>query len=128
MRFSMYLARIMYKDETISNEVSMTIFDFKVKDLNRFVKFKQINALNRCGTPVLGVDNITGFQIASVNPALALDLERVRFGALNNFAVNVKLNQPIYLVDGSGDDLLFGCFSGDMVNAGNCITDLNGLD
>ena len=128
MRFSMYLTRIMYKNETISNKVSMTIFNFKVEYLNRLVKLKQINALNRCGAPVFGIDNIFGIQIAGVNPAFALDLERVRFGALNNFAVNVKLNQPIYLVDGSGDDLLFGCFSGDMVNAGNCIPNLNGLD
>ena len=92
MRFSMYLTRIMYKNETISNKVSMAIFNLKVKDLNRLIKFKQINALNRCGTPVLGVDNITGVQIASVNPALALDLERVRFSALNHLAVNIEMD------------------------------------
>ena len=106
----------------------MAIFNFKVKDLNQLVKFKQINALNRCDAPVFGIDNITGIQIAGVNPAFILDLERVRFGALNNLAVNVKLDQSVYLVDGSGDDLLFGRFARDMVNAGNCITDLNGLD
>ena len=90
MRFSMYLTRIMYKNETISNKVSMAIFNLKVKDLNRLVKFKQINALNGCSAPVLGIDNITGVQIASVNPAL--DLEWVRFGTLNHLAVNIEMD------------------------------------
>lgn len=109
----------------------MTIFNLKVKDLNRLVEFEQINALNRCGAPVFGINNITGIQIAGVNPAFILDLERVRFSALNYFTINVEFNQSGYLVDGSGDDLLFGRFgrfARDMVNAGNCIPNLNGLD
>lgn len=47
---------------------------------------------NRCGAPVFGINNITGIQIACVNPAFILDLERVCLGTLNHLAVNIEMD------------------------------------
>jgi len=60
----------------------MCILDLKVEYLNWFVKLKKIYTLNGCRTPIFGVENIAGIEIASINPTFALYLERVRFGAL----------------------------------------------
>ena len=43
-----------------TNKIGMTIFDLKVKDFNWLVKLKEIYALNNCGIPILGVNDITG--------------------------------------------------------------------
>ncbi len=50
MRFSMYLARIMYKDVTTAHKVGMTILNLEVEDRGRLVKRKKVYALNRCRT------------------------------------------------------------------------------
>ena len=50
------------------------------------------------------------------------------FGTPDALAVNVKFNQAVDLMDGGRDNLLFGRFSRDMVNARNGIANLNGFD
>ena len=67
----------------------MTILNLKVKDLNGFVKFEEIYTLNSCGIPILGIDNIVGIQFRRIDPTLALYLERMCFGTLDDLAVNV---------------------------------------
>ena len=106
----------------------MAILDLKVEDLGGLVEFKKVYALNGCGVPVLGVDNITGIQITRINSTFIFYLERVSFSTLNNLAVNVKLNQSVYLVDSGCYNPIFRCFTGYVVNAGNSIANLNGLN
>lgn len=66
----------------------MAVFDFEVKDFDGFGEFQKVDAMDGCGTPVLGVDDIAGNQIAGIYPALALYLERVGLGTLDNLTVN----------------------------------------
>ena len=106
----------------------MRVFDFKVEDLNGFVEFKEGNALNSCGVPIFDVNNILWCKVGNIYPAFILNLERVRFGTPDNLPVDVKFNQSVYLVDSGRYNLLFSRFACDVVNAGNCIADLNGLD
>ena len=73
----------------------MAVFDFKVKDFDGFGQFQKVNTADGCGVPVLGIDNIAGNQIACIYPALALNLEGVGLGALNNLAVNVQLIEAV---------------------------------
>ena len=86
----------------ITNKVSVKIFNFKIKDFNRFIKFKEIYALDSCSVPILGVNDITGIQIASINPTLTLNLEGMCLCTLNDLAVNVKLNKSVYLINSGG--------------------------
>ena len=116
--------RIMYKDDIITNKVGMTIFNLEVKDLNRLVKFKKINTLNSSGVPILGVYNIIRIQIASVYPASTLNLERMSFSTLNDFAVYVKLNKSVYLVNGCGNNALFCGLACNMVKASLTIQEI----
>ena len=106
----------------------MAILDLEVEDINLLIEFKKAYAVNGCGVPVLGVDNITGIQITRINPTFIFYLERVSFSTLNNLAVNVKLNQSVYLVDSGCYNPLFRCFTGYVVNAGNSIANLNSLN
>ena len=78
----------MYQYMQITNKVGMAIFDFKVKDFHGFGQFQQVDAADGCGIPVLGVDNIAGNKLAGIHPALALYLEGVGLGTLNNLAIN----------------------------------------
>ena len=117
---------IVYQNTYVTNKVSMAIFNFKVEDLNGFIKLKKAYALNGCRVPVFGVDNVVRCKIRRINPAFAFYLERMCFGTLYDLAVNIKLNQSVYLVDGCRYNFLFGCFACNVVNAGNCIADLDG--
>ena len=78
----------------------MTILNLKVKYFYRFIEFKQTDTIDSCSIPILGIDNITGYKVTSVYPSLTLDLERMCFGAPNDFAVNLKFNQTVDFVDG----------------------------
>ena len=79
----------MNQEGKVTDEVGMAVFDFEVKDFDGFGEFQQVNTADGCGIPVLGVDNIAGNQIAGIYPALALYLERVGLGALNDLTVDL---------------------------------------
>lgn len=91
----------MNKNVQFTNKVGMTIFNLEVKDFNRLVKFKEIYALNGCSAPILSINNIVRLQLCCINPTLALYLERMCFGTLDDLAINVKLDQSI--------DLIYSC-------------------
>mgnify|MGYP003299846910 CR=1 FL=1 len=57
--------------------------------LDRFGELKQVDALDGSSVPVLGVDDIAGDEVTGIHPALALHLERMCFGTLNDLTVNV---------------------------------------
>ena len=118
----------MNKDTLFTNEICMTIFNLKVEDLNGLVQLKKTYASDSCRAPVFGVDNIVGCKISRDYPTFALDLEGMCFGAPDALAVNVKFNQAVDLMDGGRENLLFGRFPCDVVNAGNGIANLNGFD
>ena len=80
---------VMNKDTLFTYKVSMAIFNFKVEDLNGFIKLKKAYALNGCRVPVFGVDNVVRCKIRRINPAFALNLERVCFGTLNDLSINI---------------------------------------
>ena len=84
--------RIVNQYTKCADEVGVAIFYFEVEDFYGFGKFQQADALDRCGMPVLGVDNVAGVQVAGIYPALALNLERVGFGTLQYFTVNALYN------------------------------------
>lgn len=67
----------------------MAIFNLEVKDFNGLGEFQQVDAADGCGVPFLGVDDVVRREIRSIYPALALYLERVGFGTLDDFAVNI---------------------------------------
>ena len=117
----------MYKYKVVTYKIGMTILNLKVKDFNWLVEFKQVYALDSCGIPILSVNDIVRCKIRCIYPTSALNLEGVSLGTLNNLAVDVKLNKPINLVYSSRDNFLFSRFTSDMINAGNCIADLNGF-
>ena len=73
----------------------MTILNLKVKDLNRLVEFKEIYAFGSCCIPIFGIDNVVRCKISSIYPTLTLNLEGMRFGAADDFAVNIKLGQTV---------------------------------
>ena len=73
----------------------MTILNLEVEDFNGFGQFYKNNILDGCGVPILGVNNVTGGEFCGVNPALVLDLERMGFGAADDLAVNIQLNQAV---------------------------------
>ena len=106
----------------------MTIFNLEVEDLNGLVQLKKTYASDSCRAPVFGVDSIVGRKVSRDYPTFALDLEGMCFGAPDALAVNVKFNQAVDLMDGGRENLLFGRFSRDVVNAGNGIANLNGFD
>ena len=118
----------MNKDTLFTNEICMTIFNLKVEDLNGLVQLKKAYASDSCRAPVFGVDNIVGRKVSRVYPTFALDLEGMCFGTPDALAVNVKFNQAVDLMDGGRENLLFGRFSCDVVNAGNGIANLNGFN
>ena len=117
----------MYKYKIVTDKVGMAIFNLEVKDLNRLVEFKEIYALDSCGVPIFGVNDIAGIKIGCIYPALAFHLEGMCFSALNDLAVNIKLDQSINLIDGGRDNALFGSFAGDMIYTGNGIAALDRL-
>ena len=84
--------------------------------------------MNSCGVPIFGVNNILWCKVGSIYPTFALNLERMRFGTLDDLAVNIKFDQTINLIDSGRDNLLVSSFTCDMINAGNRISDLNSLD
>lgn len=119
---------IMYQYMKITHKIGMRIFNLEVEDLNGLVQFKKTYASDSCRAPVFGVDNIIGRKVSRVYPTFALDLEGMCFGAPDALAVNVKFNQAVDLMDGGRENLLFGRFPCDVVNAGNGIANLNGFD
>ena len=119
---------IMYKYIIIAHKVGMTIFNLEVEDLNGLVQLKKTYASDSCRAPVFGVDSIVGCKISCDYPTFALDLEGMCFGTPDALAVNVKFNQAVDLMDGGRENLLFGRFPCDVVNAGNGIANLNGFD
>ena len=117
----------MHQKEAITDKIGMEVLDLKVEYFYRFIELKQADAVDGGGIPALGVDNITGCKLTSIDPALALDPERVCFGAANDFAVNVKLGKAIGFVYGCYDDPFFRDFSCDVINTGKSVPDLYGF-
>ena len=118
---------IMHQNEAVADKIGMEVLDLKVEYFYRFIEFKQADAVDSGGIPALGVDNITGRKLTSIDPALALDPERVCFGAANDFAVDVKLGKAIGFVYGRYDDPFFRDFSCDVVNTGKSVPNLYGF-
>ena len=73
---------IMNQNTNISHEVGMAIFNLKVVDFDRFIKFKKIYALDYYSIPVLSVKNITWYKFGSIYPTASLNLERMCFCTL----------------------------------------------
>ena len=118
-------SNIMNQYTKFTNKVGMAIFNLKVKDLNRLIKFKQIYTLYSCCVPIFGVNNIARNKFASIYPTFAFYLKRMCFGALNNLTVYIQLNKFVYLIDGSRNNSLLCRFAGYMVNARNNFANLN---
>jgi hypothetical protein len=70
----------------------MTIFNLEVKDLNRFIEFKQVYALDSCSIPILGIYNVVRSEIRCLYPTAPLYLEGMRLGTLDDLTVNIKLD------------------------------------
>ena len=85
----MYLTRIMNQNTQFTDEIGMAVFDFEVKDFDGFGEFQEVDAADGRDVPTLSIDNIAGNQIAGIYPALALNLEGVGLGTLNNLTVNI---------------------------------------
>ena len=66
----------------------MAVFDFEVKDFDGFGEFQKVNTADDCGVPILGIDNVTGSQIAGIYPALVLYLEGMGLGTPDDLTVN----------------------------------------
>ena len=101
----------------------MTIFNLEVTNLNGFIEFNKIYTLNKCSIPTLGIDDIVGINIRRIYPTSTLNLERMRFGTLDDLTVNVKFNKSGYFVDSGRDNFLFRCFTCNVVNTGNRISE-----
>ena len=111
-----------------TNEVCMTILNLEIKDLNRLIEFKEIYALDSCGIPILSVNDIVGCKIRCIHPTSTLNLEGMSLGTLNDLAIDVEFDESVYLVYSGRDNLFFSSLACNMVNAGNCIADLNGFN
>ena len=86
---------VMNQYTKFANEIGMAVFDFEVKDFDGFGQFQKVDAADGCSIPVLGIDNVTGNQIAGIHPTLALYLEGVGLGALNDLTVDVQLIKAV---------------------------------
>ena len=109
----------MNDNQKVPDAIGMTILNLEVKDFNWLIEFKQRNALNSRSIPILGIDNVVGCKVGCIYPTLALNLEGMRFGTLNQLTFDVKFNKPINLVDSGRDNLLFRSFARNVVNTGN---------
>ena len=114
----------MYEPTAVSDIVSMAILNLEVVDFNRLVQLKEINTLDYCCVPILGINDIIRCNLGCINPAFAFDLEGMRFGTPDNFAVNIELNETVNLVDRSRDNSLFCRFAGDMIDTRDNVADL----
>ena len=90
---------VMNQNVQLTNKISMTIFNLEVEDRGRLIKFKEIYALDSCGIPILGVNNIVRCKIRCIYPTSTLDLEGMRFGIPENFAVNVIIIRLLLFVN-----------------------------
>ena len=79
----------------VTNKVGMTILDLEVKDFDGFGELDWRNAPDNCGTPILGVNKVTGGEVCGIYPALVLDLEGMCLGAADDLAVNIQLDQAV---------------------------------
>ena len=118
----------MHQYAKFTNKVGMTILNLKVKDLNRFIEFKEIYALNSSSIPILGVNNIVRCKIRCIGPTASLYLEGMCFGTLDDLAINVKLDKTVNLIYGCGNNSFFSRFTSDMVNARNGIANLSDIN
>ena len=107
----------MYYPLAATNIVGVAIFDFEVKDFDRFGQVDNIDACDRGGVPILIIDQVAGLELFCLDPALAFDLEGVSIGTADDLAADLQLYQLVDLVDRGGDNTLNSLFACDVVNA-----------
>ena len=91
--------RIMYKNTYLTHKVRMAILNLKVKDFNWFVIYNQVYTLDNCSVPILCIYYIARIQIASIYPTFSLYLERMCFGTLYNFSIDIKFSNTRNLIN-----------------------------
>ena len=80
-----------------TNKISMIIFNLKIVNSSRLVKFFNPMFLNKQIFAIYADKFITDKKVSSIDKASALNVERVIFGCDNLFTVNCQMYNLVYL-------------------------------
>ncbi len=88
---------VMHPNSTITNKISMIIFNLKIVNSSRLVKFFNPMFLNKQIFAIYADKFITNEKISCIDKASALYIKRVIFGCDNLFTVNCQMYNLVYL-------------------------------
>ena len=89
----------MHPNRRFTNKISMIIFNMKVINVNRLVKFFNPMFLNKQIFAIYADKFITDKKVSSIDKASALNVERVIICSYNFFTIYYKVNKLFYLTD-----------------------------
>ena len=89
----------MHPNRTITNKISMIIFNLKIIHVNRLVKFFNPMFLNKQIFAIYADKFITNEQTSCIDKTPALYIKRVIISCYNFFTINCEVNKLFYLTD-----------------------------
>ena len=89
----------MHPNRTITNKISMIIFNLKIIHVNRLVKFFNPMFLNKQVLAIYAYKFIANEKTSCIDKTPALYIKRVIISCYNFFTINCEVNKLFYLTD-----------------------------